>query len=78
MLPSGSPPFASWTDFDHSSAVIIVIVLCMLYWVVAGILQQTLSFARGIRFPQRIGSFRRQWYIYPLFVFAAGFSERAR
>ena len=41
---------ASWTDTDHSSVVTIVTILCMLYWVAAGILRQTLSFARGNRF----------------------------
>ncbi|TKA27108.1 hypothetical protein B0A54_17050 [Friedmanniomyces endolithicus] len=50
MSPFASPPFPSWTDTDHSSAVLIVSVLCMLYWATAGFLQQSFSLARGIRF----------------------------
>ena len=49
--PAGqSPPFATWNDTDHSGAVIIVTTICMVYWLVAGAVQQTLSIGSGMIF----------------------------
>lgn len=48
--PGQSPPFATWSDTDHSGAVIIVTTICMVYWLVAGAVQQTLSIGSGMIF----------------------------
>lgn len=49
-MAKSSPPFATWSETDHSGAIIIVTTLCLLYWFVAGAVQQVLSVAQGIRF----------------------------
>lgn len=41
-------PYAEWTDNDHSSVIIIVTTLCMFYWLMPGIIQQTLAFLQNI------------------------------
>jgi len=51
------PPVATWSDDDHSGPIIIVTTLCTFYWLIPGILQQTLSLAHDIRFTWAEGVF---------------------
>jgi hypothetical protein len=44
------PPFAAWTENNHSGAVIIVTTLCMFYWLIPGVMQQAIFLARDLRF----------------------------
>lgn len=44
------PSFATWGEGDHSGLLIIVTTLCMLYWIVAGVVQQVLSIGQGVIF----------------------------
>ena len=44
------PPFATWSETDHSGPVIITTTLCMIYWIIAGAVQQLLSWGQGIIF----------------------------
>ncbi|KAK4977546.1 hypothetical protein LTR42_001916 [Elasticomyces elasticus] len=44
------PPFAGWSDDDHSSAIIIVTALCLFYWLIPGVVQQGIFYSRGLRF----------------------------
>ena len=51
------PPVAIWSADDRSGPIIIVTTLCMFYWLIPGILQQTLSLAHDIRFTWAEGVF---------------------
>ena len=48
-MSSGYPPFAVWSDYDHSSAVIIATTLCLFYWLALGIIQQGIVLAHSTR-----------------------------
>ena len=48
-MSSGYPPFAVWSDYDHSSAVIIVTTICLFYWLALGIIQQGIVLAHNTR-----------------------------
>ncbi|KAK4904965.1 hypothetical protein LTR49_025672 [Elasticomyces elasticus] len=46
----GYPPYAVWSNDDHSGPIIIVTTLCLIYWLILSLLQQAVSVAHGIRF----------------------------
>jgi len=56
-MSSAYPPFAVWSDYDHSSAVIIATTLCMFYWLALGIIQQGIVLAHNTRLTWADGIF---------------------
>ena len=56
-MSSAYPPFAVWSDYDHSSAVIIATTLCMFYWLASGIIQQGIVLAHNTRLTWADGIF---------------------
>lgn len=40
---------ATWSDLDHSGPVIIVAILCLVYWMVPGIGHQVILYGRQSR-----------------------------
>jgi hypothetical protein len=42
-------PFSQWTDVDHSGPLVIVTVLCLVYWIVPGAGQQLAALSRDDR-----------------------------
>lgn len=56
-MATSYPPYAVWSDDDHSSAIIIVTTICLLYWLVPGIIQQGVSYSRSSRVSYSEGAF---------------------
>jgi len=44
------PPFAVWSDDDHSGPILIVTTICLFYWLIPGIIQQWMTHPRDARF----------------------------
>ena len=57
MASTSNPPFAIWSDKDHSGPVIIATTVCMFYWLIPGILQQIIALVHNIRFTWADGLF---------------------
>ena len=50
-------PFAAWEPDDHAGPIIIATTLCMLYYVLPGVLQQALSCAQSVPYTPADGLF---------------------
>lgn len=51
------PPFAVWSDHDHSGAVIIVTTLCLIYWLACGIISLGILLTHNTRLTWADGIF---------------------
>ena len=56
-MSTAYPPFAVWSDHDHSGPVIIATTLCMFYWLALGTIQQGIVLAHNTRLTLAEGIF---------------------